>query len=1692
MKSVKGKRLFAFIMSVVLTFTTLASDASLLTARAEDLVEAPFEEGEEDVFEFEGEELGDLLEEPAEIPQRDVKVTYEFYVGESLVETQIVNDGDTLTAPQVPKQGTDVFLGWYSGEVLFTGFGVVSIPEEVTEDSTVCLYAKFAAEAVHIYYHDYKVDRIVYTANAEKNASYTIENVSVDVDADRRLEGWTTVPGGSVESTVAVSESDIDLYPVTKKVFWIYFDTQGGSLLEPAYTYGDRLPALPTPVKPGYTFSGWRIDGKQIKDSYRVKSDVTLTAYWVAQKVSYQVVHLTENANDDEYSYVLREVLTGNAGNKTSAKAKNVNGYQAQTIQQTTIKGDGSTVVYVYYKRTNYTIHLRRNTAKGVWTEVASITAKHGQNIKNMWPTEQYPGLWGYDHDYATAKSPYVSFLEVMPAGNLYLYYLEPEGTITSFIDYYFENLDGDYEYAFSVEAKNDIKFTVSDEDMMDIEGFTVNKKLSAKVDDSVSVYGGNVSKEDVEATKIFYDRNSYNIYYVVGNTTTTSTHKFGDSLDGEGQAPQKPASIGDGYVFAGWFDNGYGVGDPYVFEGKTMPAYNIYVGATWVADKHEVKFVTNSDGVEIDSQTILYGSFAEKPLDPTKDGYIFAGWTCEGEPFNFTTPIYKDTVLEAKWIKNESLSVVYVSEYGDAPTDSRLYLEKNHVIVKDAPANIPEGKLFVGWRVGEITVYPFNSIELHDNLDGKEDGIVTFEAVFTDPIPDTAILYKADSTDAGVAVSIVKNARITVLYPDNTRLNFVKDGYKFNGWKDADGKRFEAGAKVDSRNIAGNVLIADWKKKEVTVTITEATSVSPYKYDGTTKSISGYTVETTDPEYTEMDFEYVGNADKLTVSAVKPGEYPMELTAEDFHNTNIIYDDEDVKFVIVDGSLKIANNDNEIVITAKSDEKDYDGTPLTNNNIEVAGGLSDGDRVVAQVSGSITNVSENASGNNVVDSYVIYNSNDEDVTSFYNNVRTENGTLTINYRKVTVTPVNDSKVYGEDDPELTATVSPAVIEGDSLSYSLARTEGEDAGEYDIFATGLEYQGNYKVTYENGIFTILKASGNFVNVSDQSYPYNKSAQGVGATSTSGAVITYSVDGGEYSAEVPTLTDVGTVTVTAKAYNPNYENAEETKTYTLKVTPLAVTVKADDKYVVYGDAAAELTATVTGTLEGDAGLINKGTLVCDRQDKAGEYTISFENTVKDQGNYTVDYVPGKYVIAAKADEIIITADSASKMYDGKELTMKSYTLNDDSIILSTDVLTVDIEGTITNVGLAANKVTGYKVMRGDVDVTDSYTFGTPVDGQLTITKRDVLITSGSAVKTYDSEPLTNDEITISGSGFVEGEGVTCVVLGTITNAGSVDNNFSLTYNEGTDADNYDVTLVAGTLTVRRVELEVVVKIAGNNETLTYDGEEHTLTGYSVVSISNDLYKASDIEASDVKTVQKNAGSYNIGYTADDFANISDNFLNVVFEVEDGTLLINRREVTIRPHNYTKNQGDSEPSYFVYVENAVPSDPVTVYAWRYLGSDEEEPGTYPISITIPGGEASYPNYIFKYVNAYLVIIGNETPEIIPEVSEETTTTDTTPLVIVTEEVPLTEEPDITPEEVVTETPEPVEVVEETITDVERETPDVLDINEEVPLANGENDCWIHWLILLTTLVYAVYIVLRSVANKKEIDNLQNKEN
>lgn len=181
-------------------------------------------------------------------------------------------------------------------------------------------------------------------------------------------------------------------------------------------------------------------------------------------------------------------------------------------------------------------------------------------------------------------------------------------------------------------------------------------------------------------------------------------------------------------------------------------------------------------------------------------------------------------------------------------------------------------------------------------------------------------------------------------------------------------------------------------------------------------------------------------------------------------------------------------------------------------------------------------------------------------------------------------------------------------------------------------------------------------------------------------------------------------------------------------------------------------------------------------------------------------YVPTFEKGRLTVTANKKEIIITANSDKKKYDGIALTNSGYTYT-SGVLVSGDVLEAVVSGEQLNVGSADNKVISYKVTRNGQDVTENYTFGESQNGVLEVTKRTITLTSASATKVYDGVPLKSGDVTVTGDGFASGEGVRYDVTGSQTKVGFSENKFTYTLTGATLESNYNITTSFGTLTVK---------------------------------------------------------------------------------------------------------------------------------------------------------------------------------------------------------------------------------------------------------------------------------------------------
>ncbi|MDR0875375.1 MAG: InlB B-repeat-containing protein, partial [Clostridiales Family XIII bacterium] len=216
---------------------------------------------------------------------------------------------------------------------------------------------------------------------------------------------------------------------------------------------------------------------------------------------------------------------------------------------------------------------------------------------------------------------------------------------------------------------------------------------------------------------------------------------------------------------------------------------------------------------------------------------------------------------------------------------------------------------------------------------------------------------------------------------------------------KDGDGNDVTDAYAITTAN--GTLTVTANTTDEITITADSDTKT----YDGTALVKNSFTTSALPAGVTRVEATAIGSQTNVGSSANAVTTYKLyngttEVTA--FFT----------KVKKVDGALTVTANDTDgITITADSDTKTYDGTPLVKNSFANSALPAGVTSVTAVVEGSQTDVGV---GENKVKSYKLYNGG-TDVTAYFTKVTLADGTLTVTANTtdgITITAGSASKAY--------------------------------------------------------------------------------------------------------------------------------------------------------------------------------------------------------------------------------------------------------------------------------------------------------------------------------------------------------------------------------------------------------------------------------------------------------------------------------------------------------------------------------------------------------------------------------------------------------------------------------------------------------------------------------------------------------
>lgn len=496
---------------------------------------------------------------------------------------------------------------------------------------------------------------------------------------------------------IAGDESTVVEVKYDRYYYLINFNLDGGYGVEPIYARYGAPVNVGTPEKPGYTFTGW---SEEIPKTMPViENPLSFKASWQKGTAGFTVVFWYENANDNGYSVAgtLTPANVAPGTQKSSGDYQNQSfdgrddehfTYNTDKAETVTVKGDGSTVLNVYYTRNTYTLTFKEGGAKVLscgrvehkhsdscckyggtgldhWYHRDSccklglseythsnkcykysdltITAKYGADIHSNFPIKDgNETIWWKVPDGCQSFVPgnNLGTIDTMPGENIT--FEKDASESGAKIYYYVETLNGAAGDT-TLNGKNYKQYKVVDltyssstsltyaEEFHPITGFTQGDSNPYLPKD------GKVRMK--QNNYLYYTRNSYELSFYNYNAVVAGkggSVQYEAPLSSYYFKPDYPDNLEkNAYVFAGWYTtSGCYEGSEADLSTLTMPASDLVLYAKWVPKTHTVKMYLTKDVLDNNGQAIQtwtdvpHGTaLTDPPANREREPYTFVGW---------------------------------------------------------------------------------------------------------------------------------------------------------------------------------------------------------------------------------------------------------------------------------------------------------------------------------------------------------------------------------------------------------------------------------------------------------------------------------------------------------------------------------------------------------------------------------------------------------------------------------------------------------------------------------------------------------------------------------------------------------------------------------------------------------------------------------------------------------------------------------------------------------------------------------------------------------------------------------------------------------------------------------------------------------------------------------------------------------
>ncbi len=519
-------------------------------------------------------------------------------------------------------------------------------------------------------------------------------------------------------------------------------------------------------------------------------------------------------------------------------------------------------------------------------------------------------------------------------------------------------------------------------------------------------------------------------------------------------------------------------------------------------------------------------------------------------------------------------------------------------------------------------------------------------------------------------------------------------------------------------------------------------------------------------------------------------------------------------------------------------------------------------------------------------------------------------GDILSRQQTATLTANDATRVYGDVNPTLTATMSginaiDAYVNSQfndlyQATASTTATQASNVGQYAITgnANGSEYfSQRYQLVRQDGKLTvtpaqlIVSADAKTKVYGDADPTLTYQVSGLKNSDTAAGVLSGNL--GRVAGE-----NVGNYGILQGELGLN--TANYTLSYVgndLRITPAQLNVIADAKTKVYGDLDPALTYQVSGLKRGDTAgaVLNGGSLNRVAGENVGVYGINQGGLGLVSSNYTLNYQGNNLTITKALLNVI--ADAKTKVYGDADPSL-TYQVS--------GLKNGDTAGAVLNGGglvrVSGENVGNYAIQQGGLGLVSGNYDLAYQGNNLTITKALLNVIADAKTKVYgDADP----SLTYQVSGLKNGDSAGSILTGSLSRVAGENvgvygiNQGDLALNSG----NYDLSYQGNNLTITKALLNVIA----DAKTKVYGDADPSLT-YQVSGLKNGDTAGAVLNGGSLSRVAgENVGVYGINQ-----GDLALNSGNYDLSYQGNNLTITKALLNVIADAKTKVYGDADPS------------------------------------------------------------------------------------------------------------------------------------------------------------------------------------